>query len=124
MIAGVMQLEANLAGNIKPDRDLFFLAGRGIAFRQPRQHLAVQEMAEEIGFGGFRDIFQIIDLAAAPSVDHELAVVFEGGEVHSQVGLPDDAGGGRRKACASRSMAARICRCSFTKAARDWRTCR
>src|SRR6266568_73378 len=43
-------------------------------------------MAEEIGFGGFREVLQIIDLAAAQSLDHELGVVFEGGEVHARSG--------------------------------------
>ena len=81
-----MQLEANLAGNIKPYRNLFFFGRRGIVIGQTRQRVPANQMAEEIGFGGFRQVLQIIDLVTAQRLDHERGVVFEGGEVHARSG--------------------------------------
>src|SRR5450759_5336613 len=83
VIAGVVQFEADLAGDIEPDGNFFLLARGWIVPGQTLQNIAAQEVAEQIGLGSFRNVLQIVDLAAAQSFDHELTVVFEGSKVHS-----------------------------------------
>src|SRR5438094_321875 len=39
-------------------------------------------MAEQVRFGGLRNMFHVIDFAVAQSFEHELAVVFEGDPIH------------------------------------------
>ena len=39
-------------------------------------------MAEQVGFGGFRDVLQVIDVALAQSFQHEGTVVLKRDEVH------------------------------------------
>src|SRR3989442_8622132 len=97
----------------------FFLGG--ICFRQPRENIAGDQVAEQIRFSSFRDVLHVIDFAAAQGFDHERAVVFEGDEVHPYFLFLTGTGGGRSKACVNRSMAPSTCRWIWIKAARAWR---
>ena len=49
---------------------------------QALDNLPPDEVTKEVRLGGFRDVFQIVDLALAQSVQHEGAVVVEGDEIH------------------------------------------
>ena len=88
MITGVVEFEANLAGQIEPDGHFFFFPGSGIFFRQACQNtarafrIAADQMTKQVRFGGFRNLLHVIDFAVAQSFEHELAVVFEGHEIH------------------------------------------
>jgi hypothetical protein len=50
-------------------------------------NLPPDEVTEEVRLGGFRDVFQIVDLALAQSVEHEIAVVVKGDEIHLGLAL-------------------------------------
>lgn len=79
---GAVQLEAELTGQVQPDGDFFFFPRRGVALGQAVQHIAPDEVAEEVGLGCLRDVFQVVDLPAVQGVQHEGAVVVEGNQVH------------------------------------------
>ncbi len=105
---GAVQLEAEFAGQVEPDGDfLLSLAAWGSAPGQAVQYIAADEVAEEVRFGRLRNVLQIIDLAAAQSVQHEGTVVLEGDQVHYGLGLrAAGLGGGRRSVFSKRSMVA------------------
>ena len=53
MVAGgAVQLQADLAGQVEPNRDLFFGTGCGVGFGQTLQNLPADQMTEQVGFGG------------------------------------------------------------------------
>jgi hypothetical protein len=60
---GTLELESELAGPVNPDPDLLFFPRCGIGFRQALDDLPPDEVPEQIGFGGFRDLLQVIDLS-------------------------------------------------------------
>ena len=61
---GAMQLEGEFAGQVKPHRDFLLFPRGGVVLGQTVPHIAANEVAEEVGLGGLRDMLQIIDLAA------------------------------------------------------------
>ena len=82
VIGGIVEFEADLAAEIEPDGHFFFFPWSRIGFRQTGQNVAGDQMAEQVRFGGFRNVLHVIDFAAAQSFEHELAVVFEGDKIH------------------------------------------
>jgi len=61
---GAVQLKGEFAGQVEPDGDFLLFPRRGVVFGQTVQHVAANEVAEEAGFRGLGDVFQVIDLAA------------------------------------------------------------
>jgi len=61
---GAVQLKAEFAGQVEPHGDFLLFPRGGVAFGQAVQHIAADEVAEEVGFSGLRDMFEVIDLAA------------------------------------------------------------
>ena len=59
-----MQLKGEFAGQVEPDGDFLLLPRGGVMLGQTVQHIAANEVAEEVGLGGLGDVFQEIDLAA------------------------------------------------------------
>jgi len=119
---GAVELEAELTGDVQPDRHFLFPPRRGIASGQPPQDLPLDQLAEEVGLDGFGDRLQIIDLAPAEGLHDETTIVFEGQQVHYRFRLFETGrGGGSRRAFSSRSMVISVWRWSLTSAARLWR---
>ena len=100
-----VELETEFAGQVNPNRHLLLFSWRGIGFRQALDDLSPDEVAEQIRFGSFRDVLQVIEVAVAQSVQHERAVVLksERGPLFSP---PTGSrwGGGRRRVFSKRSM--------------------
>ena len=119
---GAVQLEAEFAGQVEPDGDFLLFPRGGVVLGQTVQHIAANEVAEEVGFGRLGDVLQVIDLAARQGVQHKGAVVLEGDQVHQGLRLrAAGLGGGSRSVFSNRSMVASMRRWSLTRAARAWR---
>jgi hypothetical protein len=65
VIGGVVEFEGDLAGQIEPDGHFFFFPRSGIGFRQTGQHIAGDQMAKQVCFGGLRNRLHVIDFAVA-----------------------------------------------------------
>src|ERR1700687_1042981 len=80
---GAVQLEAELAREVDPDRRLLFFPRRRIGFGQALDDLAPDEVTEQVRFGGFRDVLQVIDVTVEQSVQYERSIVLERDQIHS-----------------------------------------
>src|SRR5579859_110698 len=79
---GAVQLEAQLAREVNPDRHLLFFPRRGIGFSQALDDLAPDEVTEQVRFGGFRDVLQVIDVTVAQGVQYEGSIVLKRDQIH------------------------------------------
>ena len=80
---GTMKPKADLAGQIEPDGNLLLLSRTGVALGQALQHPAVDEMAEQVRFGGLRNVLQVIEFTPAQGIDHKLAILLEERQIHN-----------------------------------------
>ena len=106
MIAlGAVEFEAEFAGHINPDRHFLLFPRRRIGIGQALDDLPPDEVTEQVRFGGFGDVLQVIDVPVAQGVEHEGTVVLEGEEVHYFFRRREAGwGGGRRRTLSRRSM--------------------
>src|SRR5438105_15845447 len=103
MTLGTMELERELTGEIQPDRNFLFFSRRRVGIRQTLKHLPVDELTKEISLHRFSHRFQVIDLAAAKSLQHERTLVFQAEQIHHVLRLREaGAAGDSRMPCASR----------------------
>jgi len=116
---GTVEFEAEFAGQVNPHRDFLLFPWRGIGFGQSLDDLPPDEVTEQVGFGTFGDVLQVIDVAMAQSVQHEGPVVLKADEVHYFLRRRAAGwGGGSWRAVSRRSTWATILWCSLTSAAR------
>ena len=77
-----VQLEAQIGGQLKPERHLLLLAGGGHRLGQAREDLFPKAQFEELLFVGLADNLDLVELALAKSLQDLLLMVFDDLQVH------------------------------------------